>query len=385
MLSIIYQSPFYNLSGYASESRGLVRELVQRGFTVKIHHAGKESPAALPPEEVAFLRGLEATPADPTESLCIFSQPLFYARRPPGIRWAVLRSMFETERIHPQWAERCDHFDEVWVPSAQNREAFVASGLPSEKVRWVPGGIDTDLFRPGLPPFPLARRKEYAFLSVFDWQWRKGWDLLLTAYCQEFRPEEPVTLYLKVPDLTDQSAPLGELFYFLRQRLQIEPEATPDIVLVDADLTDQQMAGLYNAVDALVLPTRGEGYGRPFLEAMACQLPVIGTAWGGQADFLTAETGYPLPIRGLEPVPAFDREWYRGLRWAAPDPVELQRLMRHLYRNRAEARRKGKAARDLVVGGWDSRVVGAVLEAEIRRFWNERGPQRGGLGAAGGV
>ena len=34
---------------------------------------------------------------------------------------------------------------------------------------------------------------------------------------------------------------------------------------------------LYAAVDAFVLPTRGEGWGRTITEAMCMELPVIGT------------------------------------------------------------------------------------------------------------
>ena len=34
---------------------------------------------------------------------------------------------------------------------------------------------------------------------------------------------------------------------------------------------------MYRTMDCFVLPTRGEGWGRPIVEAMAMALPVIGT------------------------------------------------------------------------------------------------------------
>jgi glycosyltransferase involved in cell wall biosynthesis len=37
------------------------------------------------------------------------------------------------------------------------------------------------------------------------------------------------------------------------------------------------LASLYKTMDCFLLPTRGEGWGRPITEAMSMQLPVIGT------------------------------------------------------------------------------------------------------------
>lgn len=57
----------------------------------------------------------------------------------------------------------------------------------------------------------------------------------------------------------------------------------------------------YGAVDVLVQPSRGEGWGLPMVEAMACGTPVIGTRWSGPAEFLTEDNGYPLRTDGLVP------------------------------------------------------------------------------------
>ena len=43
-----------------------------------------------------------------------------------------------------------------------------------------------------------------------------------------------------------------------------------------------------------MLPSRGEGWGRPHVEAMAMGLPVIATNWSGITAYLDEEVGYPI-------------------------------------------------------------------------------------------
>jgi glycosyltransferase involved in cell wall biosynthesis len=68
-------------------------------------------------------------------------------------------------------------------------------------------------------------------------------------------------------------------------------------------LEDATLAALYRGCDAFVLPYRGEGFGMPLLEAMACGKPAITTAQGPSQDFCSEKTAYLIPAR-KEEVPA---------------------------------------------------------------------------------
>ncbi len=53
-----------------------------------------------------------------------------------------------------------------------------------------------------------------------------------------------------------------------------------------------------------MIPTHGEGWGRPQMEAMAMELPVISTNWSGLVAFLNEKSGYPIKVDGLVDVSA---------------------------------------------------------------------------------
>jgi len=63
------------------------------------------------------------------------------------------------------------------------------------------------------------------------------------------------------------------------------------------NLNQKQVAQELKRADIFTRPSRSEGLGNSFLEAMAAQVPVIGTPVGGIPDFLTDnETGFLVPV-----------------------------------------------------------------------------------------
>ena len=65
----------------------------------------------------------------------------------------------------------------------------------------------------------------------------------------------------------------------------------PNIYILNSDLTDWEVNALYNhtKVKAHLSFTRGEGFGRPLLEATISGKPMVVSAWSGHTDFLNPE------------------------------------------------------------------------------------------------
>jgi glycosyltransferase involved in cell wall biosynthesis len=254
--------------------------------------------------------------------------------------------MFETDRIDPNWAAACNGMDEVWVPTEFNRQTFAASGVDPDKLHVVPLGLDVEHYRPDrVRALPLAGKSGFNFLAVFEWNKRKGYDVLLRAYAAEFTSDDDVTLFVRTYGYAAAGRRVqGEQQlreYFLS--LCPDPGRAPKLVFLLDKIPDEHMPALYAACDSFVLPTRGEGWGMPILEAMACGVPAIATNWSGPRAFLNAQNGYPLPIRGLTPAGS-DSPDYRGAQWAEPDEAALVDLLRHAAKNRSERAAKGQQA-----------------------------------------
>jgi glycosyltransferase involved in cell wall biosynthesis len=362
---IVFYGPIYGGSGYAEDNLDIVLELVRRGIPVQVIPYGATSDPAdlLEPRVREQLEALVACRLDLRESLFLQSVPAGAFLTEMRGRITIGRTTFETDRLPAGWVERCNALDEVWVPSEFNRETFQHSGVEAHRLRVMPEGVDTRLFCPGWSPLPLAGRRGFNFLSIFDWQDRKGAEILLEAYVSEFRPDEDVALLLKVTTHNRPGLDLDALVLeFLEGHLGRRLDQVPPIVLVTGMIPRRQLPRLYAAADAFVLATRGEGWGRPLAEALACERPVIATAWGGQMDFLHEGNSFLIAVERLVPVsPAVDLEIFAGHRWAEPSRDHLRQLMRTVFTQRAQAGERARRGRREMVERWDARRVAARL------------------------
>jgi len=133
----------------------------------------------------------------------------------------------------------------------------------------------------------------------------------------------------------------------------------------------------YKSQHVLLAPSRGEGKNMPALEFQSTGGVVVASDWGGHQQWLNPEYNYPVKV-DLVPLDA----QHPDTLWAEVDIEDLKRIMLHLFRNRNEAKEKGKMAASVIpaMASWDKvieRLMANLQELpggqELWNSWSMRG------------
>jgi glycosyltransferase involved in cell wall biosynthesis len=168
-----------------------------------------------------------------------------------------------------------DNMDLILPKSEWARRSFIEDyGQDPDKVIAVGNGANLDRI-----PDPVERDFTSPRLLFVGKNFsRKGGVLLLDAF-----------------DRVREAHPEAELWIAGPQSLPRTPQGVRSFGLIRRDTPegDAEMERLYREATGFVLPSRYEGFGIPFLEAMAYQLPCIGTDTCAIPEIIAdGETGY---------------------------------------------------------------------------------------------
>lgn len=294
------------------------------------------------------------------ESLCIVANNLEFELRKMG--WNVIRK--NTQKIVPiglrictgfvlehmgksywwlhsentlfqrSWLKPLQSADYIIPPSTFCGENIIRSGVPEEKVLDLsPNAVNPKDFNIGIPP-ALGFEDRFFFFANGATQPRKGTDILLKAYFEEFSSEDNCVLFIKDGGYGHKNETMAML-----RELQAKYKNGPDVVYLHEFWPTLKLAKYYRRAaqnGVFVNPHRSEGFGMCILEAMFCGAPVITTGWGGNLDFgFMGSTSY---IKSKLVHSTFhnnpEEPYYQAdekPEWAEPDKEHLKKLMREAY------------------------------------------------------
>lgn len=191
--------------------------------------------------------------------------PLHYKRR-VGMLYPLYRKIFEEA-------------DMVHAISKHLKTYARGMGARGEVVV-IPNGVDTSLF--------ARRPRKDELAPLLEKLEKKSTDrYLITAsrLVEKNGVDDIIRALALLPKryklIVAGEGPLGEELWELTGELGVR-----DRVLFVGALSHEELTYYYHASDVFVRPSRSEGFGNAFIEAMAAELPIIGTPVGGIPDFL---------------------------------------------------------------------------------------------------
>ena len=175
--------------------------------------------------------------------------------------------------------------DCITVPSTFNVRSFVSQGVPAEKLRKVPYGVNLERFHPSQSPRP----GHFDVLFAGGMSLRKGIPYLLQAFKALVHPRK---------SLTFAGSPSQSLIDLMRRK-----GLWSDDIRVLGHVDQSQLKDVMSRSHVLVLPSIEEGLALVQAQAMACGCPVIASEHTGAEDlFEHGQQGFITPIRDADRI-----------------------------------------------------------------------------------
>ena len=143
------------------------------------------------------------------------------------------------------------------------------------------------------------------------------------------------------------------------------------IKIIDRILSRDEVLSLVRQSDCYVSLHRAEGFGLGMAEAMAFGMPVIGTNYSGNTDFLSESTGFPVPYT-LRPVQPGEFPFEDGQFWAEPDEATAAVIMRRIFDDPQERQIRGAAGKAFIETRYSRKNVGEIAKRRFQQILTTR-------------
>ena len=320
---LVFQAPVGTRSGYGERSRDLVRALIALDkYDIKIINTrwGNTPMNALTDaDEDIYSRLLTQQLQSQPDIFMQVTVPNEF--QPLGKFNIGVTAGIETNMCDASWIEGCNRMNLVLASSEHAKKVFETTeyNKVDQRTQQVVGklnlttpveilfeGIRLDKFKKeytkqlNIESIFKDIKEDFCYLFVGHWlpgsfgEDRKNVSGLIKTFYEAFKDRSNApALILKTsagaPSVIDRIDLINRINQI---KASVGSNILPNVYLAYGDFTEEEMNDLYNhpKVKAHVSFTKGEGFGRPLMEAALTSKPIITTNWSGHLDFLNPES-----------------------------------------------------------------------------------------------
>ena len=278
----------------------------------------------------------------------------------PKIAYNVWESTLQPEHFFNKLKE----YDQIWVPSQWQAECTIAQGMPADKVKVVPEGVDVKTFYPEDPKTVLDYVDgRFKFVVFGRWDYRKSTKELIETFLKEFKPEEPVDLIVSIDNPFS-----GDGHKTTEDRLQAYGFTDERIKVKHFPSREDYITYMKNG-HVFLSCARSEGWNLPLIEAMACGTPAIYSECCAQMEFAK---GKGLPVKVLGERPALDANYNHFNtvvgNYYEPDFEDLARIMRDAFENYTDHKKRAIYEAKLIHRDFNWERIGEIGAKTLQEF-----------------
>ena len=407
----VVSCPIATRSGYGSRSRDFVRSLIEvkgEEWDIKIlpQRWGNTPQTALTSEDTDLTSRIIGGQMQQKPDVWIqITIPNEF--QPVGHFNIGISAVIETTQASAAFIEGCNRMDLTLVSSKHSKNSLSAvydrvddktkqkvGELKLEKpVEVLFEGFNETIYDNKLPIHQSVNdlmsdvKEDFAFLFVGHWLQgnlghdRKNISGLIKMFLETFKNKsKKPALILK----TSITAPGITNVHEIRKRIEmikgmVDSKNLPNIYILDGDLSDEEMNSLYNhpKVKSHTSFTRGEGFGRPLLEACVSGKPIVVSSWSGHLDFLHPDYNFLVGGKLDEVDPSAANDWIlKESKWFSIDYGQASGVMKWVYDNYKKAVEKSRKNRKYVKDNFTLDKMSSKLSEILDTYKVGEGPQQ---------
>ena len=229
------------------------------------------------------------------------------------------------------WLKKINMMDEVWVPNKASKECLVTSGIPADKIKVFNHSFNYQRIKENKNIAKISElNSSFNFVFVGEFNKRKNLESLLVAFHNEFKKNENVNLYIKT------LGNIETIYTFcqsVKDRMKKHNSYKREVIISNI-VPEDQLLSTMSQCHAFVMPSHGEAWCYPAMEAMAIGLPVIYTSGIGIDDYNTGEfkvKSKKVPCYGANGNSELPDLYTSSDNWLEIDILDLQKQMRDIY------------------------------------------------------